>query len=86
MANTKQCYRGTAILRSDFLLSEVVLTYPRFDKQASHFVLQTDASAIGLGAILQQDGNVIGYVSRVYPNLKPTIGSSNESVWHWCTE
>ena len=90
MANTKQCYRGTAILRSGFLLSEVhlslfehcnssaqtdtegqpiywtteceaafrtlkskltsapVLMYPRFDKRASQFVLQTDANAVVL--------------------------------------
>ena len=33
--------------------------------QASHFVLQTDASAGGLGTILQQNGHAIAYASCV---------------------
>ena len=119
MANTKQCYRGTTILRSDFLLSEVhlslfghcsssvqtdtegllsvheaafrtlkskltsapVLTYPRFDKRASLFVLQTDASAVGLGAILQQDGYVIGYVSRVLSKSEANYCVIQRECW-----
>ncbi|KAL5505558.1 hypothetical protein EMCRGX_G007010 [Ephydatia muelleri] len=61
---TADCEAAFRTLKS-ILTSAPVLTYPRFDKRASHFVLQTDASAVGLGAILQQDGYVIGYVSRV---------------------
>ena len=41
-----------------------VLAYPRFDEDAGTFVLQADASAIGLGAVLEQDGHVIAYASR----------------------
>ena len=33
-------------------------------QSASQFVLQTDASAAGLGAVLEQDGHVIAYASR----------------------
>ena len=61
---TADCEAAFRTLKSK-LTSAPVSTYPRFDKRASHFVLQTDASAVGLGAILQQDGYVIGYVSRV---------------------
>ena len=35
------------------LLRVPVLVYPRFSPQASEFVLQTDASAVGLGAVLE---------------------------------
>ena len=41
-----------------------VLAYPRFDQDAGVFVLQADASAAGLGAVLEQDGHVIAYASR----------------------
>ena len=33
-----------------------ILVYPRVDKEASQFQLQTDASALGLGAVLEQGG------------------------------
>ena len=41
-----------------------VLAYPNFSSSASQFQLQTDASAIGLGAILEQGGKVVAYASR----------------------
>ena len=41
-----------------------VLAYPQFDKHASTMVLQTDASNVGLGAVLEQDQRVVGYASR----------------------
>ena len=41
-----------------------ILVYPKFDKQASPIILQTDASAIGLGAVLEQEGHVIANASR----------------------
>ena len=46
------------------LVQAPVLTYPRFDQDAGAFVLQADASAVGLEAVLEQDGHVIAYASR----------------------
>ena len=41
-----------------------ILVYPQFDQTSPVFVLQTDASSIGVGAILEQGGHVIAYASR----------------------
>ena len=46
------------------LVDAPVLAYPQFDKNSPLFVLQTDASAVGVGAVLEQGGHVIGYASR----------------------
>ena len=46
------------------LLTEApVLVYPTFGSKALEFVLQTDASAVGLGAVLEQYGHPIAYAS-----------------------
>ena len=41
-----------------------VLTYPCFDLSANQFSLQTDASATGIGAVLEQGRHVVAYASR----------------------
>ena len=38
--------------------------YPQFGPAAEQFILQTDASATGIGAVLEQGGRVVGYASR----------------------
>ena len=50
------------------LTSTPILHYPNFGSDAGPFVLQSDASATGLGAILEQDGHVIAYASWVLSN------------------
>ena len=46
------------------LTNAPVLAYPSFSPTSSEFLLQTDASAIGLGAVLEQQGHPIAYASR----------------------
>ena len=45
------------------LVQAPILAYPQFKKGSPHFVLQTDASFMGLGAVLEQNGHVIAYAS-----------------------
>ena len=52
-----------------------ILIYPDFSTTAPTFLLQTDASAVGLGAVLEQGGHVIAYASRAL-----TKSESNYSV------
>ena len=44
------------------------LLYPRFDSAVPPFILQPDASAVGIGCVLEQDGHVVVYASRVLTN------------------
>ena len=60
---TPECAEAFMALK-DHLVHAPVLAYPRFDSSASEFQLQTDASAVGLGAVLEQDGHVVAYGSR----------------------
>ena len=41
-----------------YLVQSPVLTFPDFSSTAKSFVLQTDASSLGIGAVLEQDGKV----------------------------
>ena len=57
------------------LIESPILAYPDFSSSAPPFVLQTDASAVGLGAVLEQGGYVIAYASQTL-----TKSESNYSV------
>ena len=41
-----------------------ILAFPKFRSSAPPFSLQTDASAVKVSAVLEQDGHVIAYASR----------------------
>ena len=41
------------------LIQAPVLAYPKLGANASTFTLETDASAVGTGAILEQDGHML---------------------------
>ena len=60
---SQECENAFTTLKQH-LTHAPVLAYPQFDHQASEFSLQTDASAFGIGAVLEQDGRVIAYASR----------------------
>ena len=57
------------------LTQSPILAYPDFAPSSPPFVLQTDASAVGLGAVLEQGGHVIAYASWTL-----TKSESNYSV------
>ena len=48
----------------DALIQAPILKYPDFTSLAKPFHLYTDASATGIGAVLEQSSHVIAYVSR----------------------
>ena len=60
---TSACNRAFCTLK-ERLTHAPILVYPQFHHNASKFTLQTDASASGLGAVLEQAGYVVAYASR----------------------
>ena len=57
------CQESFDTLKSK-LMTPPTLAYPHTHTQSGPFVLHTDASSHGVGAVLEQDGRVIAYVSR----------------------
>lgn len=60
---TPECQSAFSTLKQKFTQA-LILAYPRFDSEAPPFILQTDASAVGIGAVLEQDGHVVVYASH----------------------
>lgn len=60
---TPECDDAFVTLK-EHLSQAPLLAYPQFDCDAPVFKLQTDASAVGIGGVLEQGGHVIAYVSR----------------------
>ena len=56
----ENCQQSFQVLK-DALTQAPVLFYPCFKNGCT---LQTDASAVGIGAVLEQEGHVIAYASR----------------------
>ena len=50
-----------------------ILAFPQFMANAAPFLLQTDASAVGLGALLEQGGCVIAYASHDTAPFKKSV-------------
>ena len=62
------------------LVESPILTFPKFHQNGPVMVLQTDASATGLGAVLEQDGHVIAPCHD--PNKTTVL--YKENAWSGC--
>ena len=60
---TDNCQNSFESLKSK-LVEAPILAYPQLQEGASEFVLMTDASSLGLSAVMEQDGHVVAYASR----------------------
>ena len=56
----ENCQHSFQVLK-EALTQAPVLGYPSLNKE---FTLQTDARAVGIGSVLEQEGHVIAYASR----------------------
>ena len=76
---TEDCTEAFNTLKQH-LIRAPVLAYPCFDKNSSQFILQTDASSVGLGAVLEQGGHVIAYASRSLTSQLNSTAQSKKNV------
>ena len=53
-----------------FLIQSPMLTYPHFDPRAYECIVQMEASAVCLGAVLEQENNMIAIT---YTRQSPTF-------------
>ena len=64
-----ECQRSFQCLK-DLLTLAPVLAYPQLHVHSSPFVLHTYASGNGLGAVFEQDGQVVAYTSQTLTDVK----------------
>ena len=57
------CQSAFEVLKNE-LTQAPVLAYLEFLPSSAPFYLQTDASAVAIGAVLEQDGHAVAYASR----------------------
>ena len=57
-------------IQHEKLTQAPILIYPKFDSHTPQFVLQTDASSVGVDAVLEQGGKVVAYASRALSNAE----------------
>ena len=55
---TSECDHAFNLLKEKLTQAPIVV-YPQFGSEATPFILETDASDVGIAAVLQQDGHVI---------------------------
>ena len=60
---SSDCEQASLSLKEK-LIQAPVLAYPKLGANASIFTLETDASAVSIGVVLEQDGHPVAYVSR----------------------
>ena len=60
---TPECDASFNALKKQ-LTQAPILAYPKFGSGAGQFVLATNASNTGIGAVLEQEGRVVAYASR----------------------
>ena len=68
----QECKQAFSTLKQ-CLVQSPILTFPDFSSTAKPFVLQTDVSSLGIGAVLEQTGKVVAYVSCVLTKLRNPI-------------
>ena len=69
----QECKQAFSTLKQ-CLVQSPVLTFPDFSSTAKPFVLQTDASSFGIGAVLEQTGKVVAYASRILTKAEKSYG------------
>ncbi|GJW26149.1 reverse transcriptase [Tanacetum coccineum] len=73
----EEAHKSFAILKQE-MLQAPVLALPDLQKT---FVVETDASGKGIGAVLQQDGHPIAYLSKIlFPNTRVSRGVELNSM------
>ncbi|KAL5494348.1 hypothetical protein EMCRGX_G015661 [Ephydatia muelleri] len=84
---TSECDHAFNLLKEK-LTQAPILVYPQFGSEATPFILETDASDVGIAAVLQQDGHVIAYASRALSKSEKNYSACHtervlsNSLWH----